>query len=165
MQVLWVHCDKSHNAATVSVLNKHSIGKESETVPRTVKVSRRNSSLEKSKGLIEYVKIIVLASPDRPCLKHNALKTSCCKVHWEGAELAYHIHWHVLCRNCFGSEILVDVQQSGWDLDHFWCFRNSVPITLSWRAWVWCVQPPLKKKGSWEWMLCCGGLSCAILSL
>lgn len=91
MQVLWAHCDKSHNAATVSVLNKQSTGEESEAVPRTVRVSRRNSSLKKRKGQIENVKI-VLASPNRPCLKHNSLKTSHCKVHWEGAELIYHSH-------------------------------------------------------------------------
>lgn len=113
MQVLWVHCDKSHNAATVSVLNKHSTGEESEAVPGTVKVSRRNSNLEKRNEQLENVETIVLASPGRPYLKHNSLKTSYCRVYWEGAELIYHIHCHILCRNCFGSEILMDVKQSG----------------------------------------------------
>lgn len=165
MQVLWVHCDKSHNAATVSVLNKHSTGEESEAVSGTVKVSRRNSSFEKRKGQIEIVETIVLASLDRPCLKHNSLKTSHCKVHWEGAELIYCIHWYIP-RNCPGSEVLVDVQQSGWDLHHFWpeilgsVFPRAFHEVAC--AHVWCVQTPLKKKGSWE---CCDDLSCVISSI
>lgn len=142
MQVLWVHCDKSHNAATVSVLNKHNTGEESEAVPGTVKVSRRNSISEKRKRWLENVKIIVLASPDRPCLKHNSLKMPYCKVCWVGAELICYIHWHILCRDCFGSEILMDVQQSGWDLGHFWAFRSSVPTALSWSCLCMCLVRP-----------------------
>jgi len=55
MQVLWAHCEQSHNAVTVSVLNKHSAGEESEAVPGSVKVSRRNSNLEERKGHLENV--------------------------------------------------------------------------------------------------------------
>ena len=118
MQVLWAHCDKSHNAATVSVLNKHNAGEKSEAVPGTVKVSRRNSNLEKRKGHLENVNSIFLASPDRPCLKHNSLKSSYCKVYWEGAEFIYNFHCRILCSNCFRCEILMNVQQSGLNLYH-----------------------------------------------
>lgn len=108
MHVLWAHCDKSYNAATVSVLIKRSAGEESEAVPGTVKVSRRNSNLEKRKGHLDNVKTIFLASPDRPCRKLNFLKTSYCKV-WEGAEFICNFHCHILCSNCFGCQILVNV--------------------------------------------------------
>lgn len=60
MQVLWAHCDKSHNAPTVSVVNKHN-AEESVAVPGTMKVSRRNSNLEKRKGHLGNVRTISLA--------------------------------------------------------------------------------------------------------
>lgn len=58
----------SHTMLQLSLLNKHRTGEESEAVPSSVQVSRRNSSLEKRKGQTENVKTTVLASPDRPCL-------------------------------------------------------------------------------------------------
>lgn len=80
MQVLWAHCDKSYNAATVSVVSKHN-AEESGAVPGTMKVSRRNSNLEKRKGRLGNVRITLLASPDKPCPKRNFLKSCYCEVY------------------------------------------------------------------------------------
>lgn len=81
MQVLWARCDKSHNAATVSVANKHSTGEEAEAVPRTMEVSRRNRNLGNRKGHLENVKTNSQASPDKPCPEHSSLKTCYCEVY------------------------------------------------------------------------------------
>lgn len=78
-----------------------------------------------------------MASPDRPCLKHDSLKTPYSKVYWEGTEFIYNFHFNILHGNCFWYEILMNVQ-SGLSLAHlisgmvlsqiFWI---SVPPTFS----------------------------------
>lgn len=79
-----------------------------------------------------------MASLDRPCLTHNSLKTPYCKVYWKGAEFIYNFHCHILHSNCFGCGILMNIQQSGLNLDHLFsgmvlaqALQNSVLTTFA----------------------------------
>lgn len=82
-----------------------------------MKVSRRNSNLEKSKEQLTKIKTIFLASPDRPCLKHGSWKTPYSKVYWEGMEFIYNFHFNIQHSNCFWYQILMNVE-SGLNVDH-----------------------------------------------